>query len=178
MSLSTPVFRPGLCRQKIMSSLLRLERKQKILQTHFEFAYFYFFLIWNWNDKYVHTLPWVLSKTIPDSRPKWAKSIRFSGQGAKTIPLGQHIPTAVVAHGVLAAIMTERTSLQPLHLSWRSVDKQCVQKWIKCLHQTTLKISEKKRRNNIKKSNLQECFQANTRATNQRVFVMEKLIFF
>ena len=86
MSLSTPVFRPGLCRQKMMSSLLRLERKQKILQTHFEFAYFSFFLIWNWNDKYVHTLPWVLSKTIPDSRPKWAKSIRFSDQGAKTIP--------------------------------------------------------------------------------------------
>ena len=34
-------------RQKIMSSLLRLERKQKILQIHFEFAYFYFFLLWN-----------------------------------------------------------------------------------------------------------------------------------
>ena len=37
-------------RQKIMSSLLRLGCKQNILQVHFEFAYFSFFLIWN---KYV-----------------------------------------------------------------------------------------------------------------------------
>ena len=41
---SIPVFIPGLYAE-VMSSLLRLERKQKIFQMHFEFAYFYFVLI-------------------------------------------------------------------------------------------------------------------------------------
>ena len=37
-----------------------------------------FLFIWNWNDKYVHTLTYIVpSKTIPDSRPKWAKCIFF-----------------------------------------------------------------------------------------------------
>ena len=40
---SMPVFRPGLLAE-IMLSLPRLERKQKILQIHFEFAYFSFLL--------------------------------------------------------------------------------------------------------------------------------------
>ena len=33
-----------------------------------------FSLIWNWNDNYVHTLPLVPSKTIPNS-PKWCKNL-------------------------------------------------------------------------------------------------------
>ena len=42
----------------MMSSLLTLERKQKILQIYFKFADFILFLfIWNWNDDYVHMLP-------------------------------------------------------------------------------------------------------------------------
>ena len=64
-------------RQKIMSSLLTLERKQKILQIHFEFAYFSFFLIWNWNDKYVHTLAKFSRKPYPISDQKGAKTIPF-----------------------------------------------------------------------------------------------------
>ena len=42
MSFSTPVFRPGLLAE-IISSLFRLERNQKFLQLHLEFAYFSFF---------------------------------------------------------------------------------------------------------------------------------------
>ena len=79
MSFFTPVFRPDLW--EIMLSLhpLRLERQQKrFLKIHFEFPYssFFFYSEGNWNDKYLHTLALVVpSKTIPDSRPKWAKCI-------------------------------------------------------------------------------------------------------
>ena len=53
-----------------MPSLLGLEHQpQKILKIHFKFAYFSFFL---------NRLELVSSKTIPDSRPKWAKSIHIS----------------------------------------------------------------------------------------------------
>ena len=70
-------------------SLLRLERKQKILQIHFEFAYFSFFLthlqLKRWIRSYT---PVILSKTISDSRPKWAKSIPvFRPKWAKCIPV-------------------------------------------------------------------------------------------
>ena len=34
-----------------------------------------FYLIWNWNNEYVRTLLRVSSRTVPDSRPKWAKSL-------------------------------------------------------------------------------------------------------
>ena len=51
MPFSTPVFRQDLQnpypiseKAEIMSSLLRLEGRQKILQIHSEFAYFFFFL--------------------------------------------------------------------------------------------------------------------------------------
>ena len=47
---------------------------------------------------------------------------------------------------LLAAIMTVRTSLQLFHLPWHWVDKQWVQRWIKCLHQATLRISEKRKK--------------------------------
>ena len=55
---------------------LRLQRKQKILQIHLEFAYFSFFLthlvLKRWRRSYHPVVP---SKTMPDSRPKWAKCI-------------------------------------------------------------------------------------------------------
>ena len=75
MPSSTLVFRPGLYAE-VMSSLLRLERKQKSLQMHFEFAYFYFVLIHLELKRQLHSYaPVVPSKTIPDSRPKLAKCI-------------------------------------------------------------------------------------------------------
>ena len=67
-------------RQKFMLSLLRLERKQKkILQIHLEFEHFFFVL--THGSFGIETMlirsytPVVPSKTIPDSRPKWAKCI-------------------------------------------------------------------------------------------------------
>ena len=68
----------------MQSLLLGLECKQKILQMHFEVAYFYFVL--SLGIKTIHTnlpsgdfsfrshTPVVPSKTIPDSRPKWPKN--------------------------------------------------------------------------------------------------------
>ena len=63
---------------EIMSSLLRLERKQKrLLEIHFEFSYNSFFL------------PVVPSKTTPDSRLKRAKYKRVPTETAqKPYPLG------------------------------------------------------------------------------------------
>ena len=59
-----------------MSSLLRLERKQKIFQMHFEFAYFYFVLIHLELKRQLHSyFPVVPSKTTPDSRRKSLKCI-------------------------------------------------------------------------------------------------------
>ena len=43
MSFSTPVFRPGL-QAEIVSSLLKLECKQKLLQMRFVFVFVYYFL--------------------------------------------------------------------------------------------------------------------------------------
>ena len=66
---------------------------KKILQIHFEFTYFPFLL---WNNKLIHSYtPIVPSKTIPDSRPKWAKFIYTHSQtkkAQKPYPLGWHIP--------------------------------------------------------------------------------------
>ena len=58
-----------------MLVLPRLEGKQKkflkfVSNAHISLS---FLLIWNWND--VRSSPAVPSKTIPDSRPKWAKRI-------------------------------------------------------------------------------------------------------
>ena len=55
------------------SSLLRLEQQQKrflIRITSLSFS-----LIWNWNNNSTFYTPVVPFKTIPDSRPTWAKSI-------------------------------------------------------------------------------------------------------
>ena len=72
-----------------MLSLLRLERKQKIIQ--FQIRIFLFFSnsfgIETINT-FTHSL--VPSKTIPDSGPKWARSITVSRpiNVAKTLPDG------------------------------------------------------------------------------------------
>ena len=59
--------------------LLRLEQQQKrFLKFHFEFAYFFsFLLIWSWNNKYVLTLP-----QFP-----WKPYLFSDRNGAKTLPL-------------------------------------------------------------------------------------------
>ena len=69
-----------------MFSLLRLERKQKSSWNPFRIRIVFLFLsallIWNLNDKYVHTQPVVPSKTIAVSRPKRAKCIEcFHSRG-------------------------------------------------------------------------------------------------
>ena len=70
---SLPVFRPGL--SEIMSSFLRWQRQQKrfLICIIISLSFLY---IWNWNDKYVHTLPWFPQKPylIPDQNA-WAKFI-------------------------------------------------------------------------------------------------------
>ena len=64
-------------RQKIMSSLLRLERKQKYSSNPFRIRIF-LFLSHSFGIEtirtfiYTHIVP---AKTTPDSRPNWAKSI-------------------------------------------------------------------------------------------------------
>ena len=82
-----------------MSSLLRLERKQKNFQMHFEFAYFYFVLIHLELKRQLHSyFPVVPSKTTPDSRPKSAKCIPvFTPERPKTLPFGAaHTYTAYI----------------------------------------------------------------------------------
>ena len=72
---SIPVFRPGLWAE-IMLSLLRLERKQKILQSHFEFNISLSFLLRfgiETINTFIHSRSFLKNHT--DSRPNWAKSI-------------------------------------------------------------------------------------------------------
>ena len=80
-----------------MFSLLRLERQQKNSSNPFRIRIVFLslsvLLIWNLNDKYVHTQPVVPSKTIPVSRPKWAKCIPVFIQKQKPYPMERHIPT-------------------------------------------------------------------------------------
>ena len=78
-SKSWPYFRPKniIFAKEIIPLLLRLEQQHKrFLKIHFEFAYFSFFLthleLKLWIRSYTLV---VLSKTIPDSGQKWAKSI-------------------------------------------------------------------------------------------------------
>ena len=99
-SKSLPSFRPKnvifhtrfqTCLWEIMSSLFRLERQQtRFLKILFEFAYFSFFVIYLKLKRQIRSyIPAVSSKTISDSRPKWAKSIPFSDQnGEKTLLFG------------------------------------------------------------------------------------------
>ena len=65
-------FRQKLCRYHYLD----YSGNKKILQIHFEFAYFSFFLthlqLKRWIRSYA---PVVTSKTMPDSRPKWSKCI-------------------------------------------------------------------------------------------------------
>ena len=56
-----------------------------------------FYLIWNWNDEYVHTIPWFarLLYPIPDQNDQ--RLYPFSDQnGAKPYPLGRHIHTWLI----------------------------------------------------------------------------------
>ena len=72
-----------------MSTLLRLERKQKNSSNPFRIRIF-LFLSFSIGVKRIRSYtPVVRSKTVPDSRPKWVKSVsvQFSDQnGAKTLP--------------------------------------------------------------------------------------------
>ena len=76
-----------------MSPLLRLERhyaNKKILKSHFEFAYFSLFLFYLDLKRQIRSYtPAVPSKAIPDSRPKWAKSLSvFRLKRHKNNPFG------------------------------------------------------------------------------------------
>ena len=65
-----------------MSSLLRLESKQKIFQMHFEFGYFYLsLLMWRGIEAIINA-PVVPSKTIADSRQNGQSIYPFSDQKA------------------------------------------------------------------------------------------------
>ena len=73
-----------------MLSLLRLERKQKNYSNPSRIGIL-LFLSYSFGietiNTFIHSI--VLSKTIPDSRPKWAKCISvFRPNGAKTLPGG------------------------------------------------------------------------------------------
>ena len=83
---SKPFFRPGL-KVEIMSSFLRLERKQKIFQMHSELAYFYFFVLIHLELErqirlYTSVVP---SKIIPVFRPnRNKKAKRLTSAAAQT----------------------------------------------------------------------------------------------
>ena len=69
-------------------SLLRLERKQKNYSNPSRiriFLFISFLLIWNWNDKYVHTLRSSL-ETIPDPDQNGQSLDPFSGQKGRKNP--------------------------------------------------------------------------------------------
>ena len=78
-----------------MLSLHRLERKQKNIQIHFEFAYFSFFR-YSFGIETINTFIHSVDppKTIPDSRPKWEKCIPVfrPKTSQKPYPMGRHIP--------------------------------------------------------------------------------------
>ena len=95
---SIPFIRPGVARNYVIITYLVLivniyniynqnANKKKI---HFEFAYYSFFLIHLKLKRQIRSCPSrIPSKTIPEFRPKWAKSILLSDlNGAKTIPFG------------------------------------------------------------------------------------------
>ena len=73
-----------------MSSLPRLEQQQKrFLKIQFEVSYFSFFpvIIWNWSDKYVHTLSYFPQKPNPIPDQNRQSLYSFSDQNAaKTLP--------------------------------------------------------------------------------------------
>ena len=70
-----------------MSSLLRLEREQKDSDITPSFLF-----IWNWNDKYVHALPYSLEKHSLIQTKTGKVFTRFQTKKAqKPYPLGRHI---------------------------------------------------------------------------------------
>ena len=73
-----------------MLSLLSLVRKQKNSSKPFEFSYFSFFRTHLESKRERRSYnPVVPSKTIPDSRPNWAKCTPvFRQQRRKTLPDG------------------------------------------------------------------------------------------
>ena len=84
---SIAVFRPGLWAEIILS-LLRLGRNlnKKLLQIHFKFAYFSFFLTHN---KYAHTLPQFPQKSYLIRDQNGQNVFSFSNQNStKTLPNG------------------------------------------------------------------------------------------
>ena len=79
-----------------MLSLLRLERKQKNIQSisnsHISLS---FLLIWNWNDKYVHSLCISLENhtRFQTKVGKVYTGFQLDQNGAKTLPDGRNVPT-------------------------------------------------------------------------------------
>ena len=74
-----------------MLSLRRLERKQKKIFKSISNSdnSLSFLLIWNWNDKYLHTLPWFPQKPYPIPDQRGQSIYPFSDQnGAKTLSNG------------------------------------------------------------------------------------------
>ena len=88
-----------------MSSLPRLEQQQKrFLKIQFEVSYFSFFpvIIWNWSDKYVHTLSYFPQKPNPIPDQNRQSLYSFSDQNAsKTLPfVAAHTYIAYLIKGV------------------------------------------------------------------------------
>ena len=85
---STPDFGPGL-KAEIMSSLLRLERKQKNSSKIFRIRIF-LCLSYSFGTEMINPID--PSKAIPNSRPKWAKCIpvftKYIVVGPKPIHFG------------------------------------------------------------------------------------------
>ena len=94
---SITVFRPGL-QTEIMLSLLRLERKPKKCLNPFRIRMF-LFLSYSFGIETINTfIPSVVpSKTIPVSRPKWAKCIPVCRPKRRKNPtMGRHIPIQLI----------------------------------------------------------------------------------
>ena len=73
----TPVFRLGIGRNYVIIYNKIKTLTKRFLTIHFEFAYYSFFHFHlNWNDKYVHALPYSIIRTKTEQN------------GAKTVPFG------------------------------------------------------------------------------------------
>ena len=74
---SIPVFRLGIGRNYVIIYNKIKTLTKRFLTIHFEFAYYSFFHFHlNWNDKYVHALPYSIIRTKTEQN------------GAKTVPFG------------------------------------------------------------------------------------------
>ena len=134
-----PIFRPG-PKAEIMSSFLGLECKQKFLRIHFKFIYFFFVLMYLKLKQQLHSYsPVVPSKTIPYSRPKWAKCLPvFRPKRTKNHTLWS---------GMIWPIWGSTPPPPPTwHYRWEKLMKESVRKlsnfnfqWTKTLCQNNLK---------------------------------------